>query len=675
MARRSRPRTLGARIRSARAAAFVGRQEERAAFRAALERPEPAVLWAHAPGGTGKSALMRELGEIARAQGTRCIEIDLASARASPDTILGELEPACARPHRVVLLIDSYEQGIAIDGWVRETLLPALPEDVLLVIAGRYPPSVEWRTDPGTGSLLRVFELGPLDRESSRTLLVARGVREAQADELASLAHGHALALVLLAEVLRSTDRKTPSSLGDLPEVVAELVGRLVREIQSSDRRRALELCAHARRTTEDLLQVMVGPASAHQLLTWLRGLPYVTAHRDGVALHPIVRDAIDGDFRWRDPPRYRALHVELARHLIGRVQVATDAVRERAFFDLLYLRRVSPDARRLFDFDTLGSGWAEVPRPDERELVAGRIAAHEGPQAADIARYWFDHQREGFTLLRAPLGEPMVISLHLVLPDIPGELRELDPALEAIHRFMEARDAFREGQHIVVTRFALGRDRTSDGRLRHYRPMMLWLTSPHVAFAFTALSNGEHWAGPLTAVGHRREAEFCINGRSAPIFVRDFRSEPSSQWLLGVLARDVDGAAMPDDAARSGPVGLDRQAFGAALKDALENFTRTDQLRTNPLLRSRHARRRAGTEAPSPQLLRVLVREAVATMTGHPRDAKLARALQAAFLHPAPSREAAAERIDVPFSTFRRHLAKGVARLEEILWSMESAG
>jgi len=673
MARKSKPGTLGATFRAARASAFVGREEEQSRFRAALERTAPAILWVFAPGGTGKSALLRKLGEIARKQGASCVAIDLSTAEASPAAILGEIEKPLARSERAVLLVDSYERGIAIDGWVRETLLPALPEDVILVIASRNAPSVEWRTDPGAGSLLRSLELGPLDEETSRALLVTRGVVEDRADELVGMAHGHALALVLLAEVLRSTGRRAPSSLREVPEVVTELVARLVREIQSAEKRRALELCAHARRTTEDLLQAMIAPGPAHELMTWLRGLPYVSSHRDGVALHPIVRDAIDEDSRWRDPPGYRALHLGLARHLTARVQAATGSERERTFLDLLYLRRVNEAAHRAFDFDTLGSGWAEVPRPEEREAVAALIEAHEGPEGARIARYWFDRQREAFTVLRAPLGDPMVVSMHLVLGEIPAEARQIDPALEEIHRFMEARDGFGEGRRVVVTRFLAGRDPSSDGRLRHHRPMLLWLTMPRVAFAVTALSDGARWEKALAEVGHRREGAFAAGGRPAPIFVGDFRAQPPSEWLLGMLTRDVDGAAMPDEPARADEAGLDRRSFGAALQHALENFTRSDQLQGSALLRSRWARHGAGAEPPSPQVLRRLIREAVTAMTEHPRDARLARALEAAFLHPAPSREAAAERIDVPFSTFRRHLAKGIERLEEILWSSES--
>jgi len=40
--------------------------------------------------------------------------------------------------------------------------------------------------------------------------------------------------------------------------------------------------------------------------------------------------------------------------------------------------------------------------------------------------------------------------------------------------------------------------------------------------------------------------------------------------------------------------------------------------------------------------------------------------------MHPAPTQEAAAELLDIPFSTYRRHLTSGIQRLTEILWREE---
>src|SRR4030095_10581863 len=103
-----------------------------------------------------------------------------------------------------------------------------------------------------------------------------------------------------------------------------------------------------------------------------------------------------------------------------------------------------------------------------------------------------------------------------------------------------------------------------------------------------TALSQGSHWGAALAEVGHRREGEFTVEGRSAPIFAGDFRARPPADWMMSVLARDLEGARTLDDARREDDVGRDRQELSAALRQALENFTRSDQLQANPLLRSR---------------------------------------------------------------------------------------
>lgn len=52
--------------------------------------------------------------------------------------------------------------------------------------------------------------------------------------------------------------------------------------------------------------------------------------------------------------------------------------------------------------------------------------------------------------------------------------------------------------------------------------------------------------------------------------------------------------------------------------------------------------------------------------------EAKLYRALYRTYLHPAPTQEQAAELLNLPFSTFRRHLKTGIARVTDILWQRE---
>ena len=42
------------------------------------------------------------------------------------------------------------------------------------------------------------------------------------------------------------------------------------------------------------------------------------------------------------------------------------------------------------------------------------------------------------------------------------------------------------------------------------------------------------------------------------------------------------------------------------------------------------------------------------------------------AYLHGAPSQEAAAEVLGLPFSTYRRHLSRAHDRIVEVLWAVE---
>ena len=74
-------------------------------------------------------------------------------------------------------------------------------------------------------------------------------------------------------------------------------------------------------------------------------------------------------------------------------------------------------------------------------------------------------------------------------------------------------------------------------------------------------------------------------------------------------------------------------------------------------------------------QELRALIEEAVATLAGDPRDAKLARALERTYVKPAPTQEAAAELLGLPFSTYRGHLTRGIERVADRLWQRELYG
>ena len=167
-----------------------------------------------------------------------------------------------------------------------------------------------------------------------------------------------------------------------------------------------------------------------------------------------------------------------------------------------------------------------------------------------------------------------------------------------------------------------------------------------------------------------------------------DREGEELFSWLRGLsfmeygryglfphdLAREVIDADLRwrDPAAyrserETGPVlALSQAEFVDAVRRALRDLHRPDALATNPLVRTRLVRER---EADLPEALRELLHEAVDALRADPRGAKLVSALERTYLRPATTQEAAAELLDLPFSTYRRHLTRGLERVVEWLW------
>ncbi len=121
----------------------------------------------------------------------------------------------------------------------------------------------------------------------------------------------------------------------------------------------------------------------------------------------------------------------------------------------------------------------------------------------------------------------------------------------------------------------------------------------------------------------------------------------------------------------------LNKSEFEAALREALKFLDRPEALLNNPLLHSRVVEESIrGVEATAKVrafVLLSLIRETASGLQGHPKRARGYRALLHTYLSPVATQEKAAELLDLPFSTYRRHLAEGIALLTETLWLQES--
>ena len=106
-----------------------------------------------------------------------------------------------------------------------------------------------------------------------------------------------------------------------------------------------------------------------------------------------------------------------------------------------------------------------------------------------------------------------------------------------------------------------------------------------------------------------------------------------------------------------------------------MRDFHNAMALRQNPLLRSNLVKRQGGTDsdvAAQSAVLRNLLQMTATQLQQTPRNNKLYRALHHTYFQPAATQEQAAELLNLPFSTYRRHLRAGIDYLIETLWQQE---
>ena len=158
------------------------------------------------PGGIGKSTLLREVARHARDRGISVLAID--GRELGPGCRTGALGPApgalgtalreAGRHDRLLVLLDSYERMSAPDSQLRHELLPELPDQALVLIAGRGTTGPGWFSGGWEAVTARLDPAG-LSRAEARRLLAARGLTDSRVSAIIDRAAGSPLALALAA--------------------------------------------------------------------------------------------------------------------------------------------------------------------------------------------------------------------------------------------------------------------------------------------------------------------------------------------------------------------------------------------------------------------------------------------------------------------------------------------
>ncbi|WP_439678335.1 AAA family ATPase [Embleya sp. MST-111070] len=661
--------SLAQHLEAARNRAFVGRARELALFRRALDG-EPgslAVLLIHGLAGVGKSSLLRQFAVDARAAGRTVIEV---SGRVGSSPAAFEL--AAARMFtgdNAVLLVDDFERCQVLESWLRDHFLPRLPVGSLTVFAGRRAPAPVWETDPGWAEVVRVVRLEDLSPEDAAALLESRGVPHGP---LLAFAGGHPLALALAAEFAL----EAATSAGELPaqKLYSRLVEHLVGDPPSAAHRQALEVCCHARATTEELLRAALPGEDAGALFAWLRRLPSMEAGPLGLSPHEVVRNAVDADLRWRDPQCYAAMHGRIRDHLLKRAVEARGSDPIAAVAPIMYLYRGGGFLGDLMAWRGRGGVREEELRGRDHAAVVRMAKAAEGNRSAAIVRFWLDRRPEAFRVYRrSETGEVHGFSAWLTLQGANDEESQADPVTAAVWAHVRAAGALRPEERVGIARFMVSSD---PGRgpspvldLMLLRIAAQVLLVRQTAWSFVTPADPDSWASAMAhGPFHPIRADAVAERRPHRIFGHDWRAEPLECTLEHTGPPRALRPAMESAGCLDRSAVMARPEFDDAVREALRCWHRPDALARNPLSRS-------GLLADTGGSLRDALERAIDTLGSDPRSVKAHRALTVTFVDGAPTQETAARRVELPFSTYRRHLTLGIRYVSELLWHQVTRG
>ncbi|MEU4690051.1 AAA family ATPase [Actinoplanes sp. NPDC023714] len=650
---------LGDVIERARRRDFVGRRAELRAFDDALSGRSPRrVLFVHGAGGIGKTTLLLEMAARARAAGRDPVLLDGREIDPSPDGFARAV-PAMEAG---ILLVDSYEYLGVIDVWLRRAFVPALPADGVVVFAGREPPPAAWRVDPGWREVVAVHRVEHLDAGDSADLLARAGVTGTARQRLLALGRGHPLTLALLADV--AGGGAVPASLAEVPDLISVLLESLLRDAPSEAHMTGLATCARAWLTTEDLLRRTVG-ADAPEVWQWLRRRPFVQCRPAGLTPHDLTREILEAEFERRSPERYRELHRIVHDHAVAGVRSTTGVDRQMLAQQLAYLHRRSPLTDTYFTLRSQGTAVVLPAVPEEHATVLELIERTEGRESAVLAEGWLADEPDHVNVVRT--GDGIVGFTYGIFCPCGSPMENRDPVIKKILEYVGSTAPTRPGERVDIGRFWAG---VRDGQRDMYAQLagtvtsiITWCTEP-LAWSFVVSVEPEHWGPFFGYLGFRPLVEVTAGGRRHVAYGMDWRRFPVEDWLAMMSEREHQGGTGPPPDSALRPLPLSRAAFGDAVRRVLHDLHRPDRLAACPLAGSR-----LGTSAGE---VRASVEAAIGRLAGTPKGEQSRAVLNRTFVRAAPSQEAAAEVLGLPFSTYRRHLARAVEQVTELLWAVE---
>lgn len=551
--------------------AFVGRSSELAILLGCLEPDGPVVVHVHGVGGVGKSTLLDAFATRARARHATVVRIDCRTVEPTERGFLHELRGAAGGSaatlaktsarlarlgERVVLTLDTCEVFCLMDSWLRQVFVPAMPDNVRFVMAGREAPVSAWQSAPGWQGLFRSLPLDGLKEHDSIELLRRLGVGEADAHRVNRFARGHPLALRLAASALRERPDLDLED-GAIPRVVEELTRTYLADVRDRLTRDALDAASVVRRTTQSVLHAMLPAAAPQDAFERLRALPFVERRRDGLIVHDAVKRAIAATLRSADPSRHRAYRRAAWQYFRTELRAAAGPDLWRTTADVLYLIE-NPVVRGAFFPEEAQRYSVEPAVVADGAAIQAIVRRHEGPAGARALDAWWRRASRSFSVVRRSDGVVAGFYCMAAPEAIDAEILAADPLAVAWMEYLR-KDPAPRGQRVLFIRRWLADE---GGELPSPVQASCWLDikrayvalRPSLRRIVTTVRALPTWAPVVTELGFR-PLDVVVEVDGAPHYtaVLDFGPSSVDGWLTGLVAAELglNEAAQFDDESR----------------------------------------------------------------------------------------------------------------------------
>ena len=400
---------------------FVGRQHERELLRQSIEKDGPIVNFIHGIGGIGKSSLLNTFAEEVRERGIPVILLDCREIEPTMKGFLRALEQATGQilnspaeagqrlsklGDRVVLALDSYEVFRLMDTWMRQKFIPALSDNIRVILAGREPPVSAWQIVPGWESLFQCIHLEPLNDLEAQVLLGTAGLPDSSTRRINQYLRGHPLALKLAAVAIVERPDLRLSEVAS-QKIIPHLTQLYLEDVSDRITREALEAVSVVRRVTQSLLRVLLPESAPQDVYERLATLPFVSRGSDGLIIHDTIRQVIADNLNAADPNRYRTYRYLAYRQYRKELQTVNPDDIWRYTADFLYMIE-EPVIREAFFPSDMQPFAVDSAHAGDWPIIHTITQKHEGPESVRLTEEMWQKMPGAFRAIRNQDEKPV---------------------------------------------------------------------------------------------------------------------------------------------------------------------------------------------------------------------------------------------------------------------------